>query len=231
MFKSSENMNEISLKRIGFLLFNTESFEGKYQKRVMFLLSMVLIPIFLAWFLVWLDFFDGFIIFMVYMMTSYTTFASLNTDKSKEINYLLLPASTKEKIIAHIIQAVSVPTVILAVTVPAIVLMQGVINLRAGGDMLSYMPVFEALTVTNFLIGLLLQAMFGFAALVFRKIAMIKGLLLVLPILCIVVSAKVLLEMGGIMNGIVLCLFNAILLFLTVSIWILNYYKLKKREI
>jgi hypothetical protein len=223
-------MDKISLKRIRLLLFNTESFVGQTQKRVI-PFTMLLLPVFLAWFLVWLDYFDGFLLSIMYMMTSYIAFLPLNENKGKEINYLMFPASTAEKIIAHIIQAIAIPTIMLMITIPAVILIQGLINLRAGESMLSYMPVFEMVTVNNFFIGFLLQAMFGFACLTFRKWTMIKGLMVVLPIICIILAVKTLLNKEGLMEGIIVYLFNGILLCLTVLVWIANYYKLKKREI
>ena len=223
-------MDRISLKRIGIVLRKDTNLVNKKQRR-MAILMMMTMPVLLAWFFVWLDYFNGFILSLIYMATSLTIFDSLNRDKDKEIDYLLLPASTAEKIIAHIIQAIAVPTMMLMITIPAAILTQGVINLRAGETMLSYMPVLGMLEANNFFIGFLLQAMFGFTALTFRKQAMFKGLIAILPIICIIVSAKTLLDKEGLMDGIIAVLFNIILLCLTILGWKMNYNKLKKREI
>ena len=230
MVKNLENRTEISLKRIKLLLFNTESFVDKSQKRFLPFI-MIIIYVFLAWFLVWLGYFDGFLLSIIYMMSSYNAFSFLNENKSEEINYLLLPAAMKEKIIAHIIKSIATPTIMLMIVIPTIILTQGLINMRAGESSLSYMPVFEMLAVNNFLIGVLLQAVYGFAALSFRKQTMLKGLILVLPIFSIVLSVKTLLNKEGLMEGIIAFLFNIILLCLTILVWIANYSKLKKREI
>ena len=188
-----------------------------------------------ALFFVWLDppkEIFGNMIWLIYMMTSLNLLSFLNKDKSREIEFLVLPASTKEKIIAHLIQAISVPTMMLAITIPAIILVQGLVNLNAGQTFLSCMPVIEVLTVGNFILGLFLQSIFGFSVLAFRKWAMIKGLFIGLPVLCIVVSINALLTKSeSNIKEILIFLFNGILLILTIFVWIANYYKLKKREI
>ena len=226
-------MNKISWYRIKLLLMMADNAAGKKQRRLTPLLMFAL-PVFLAGYFVWLDLvpmlYENMIIIMYFTMPC-IIFSFWTADKTKTENYLLLPASTAEKLIAFIIQSVGVSTMIFAIAIPAVILMQGVINLRAGETMLSYMPVLEALTANVLLTGLFLQAIGGFAALVFRKWVTLKGMILVFPFWCIIIIVQFVLKSEGIMNGIALCLFNAILLFLTVSVWILNYYRLKKREI
>jgi hypothetical protein len=203
---------------------------NKKQRRIAILIMMTM-PVLLAWFFVWLDYYTENLVYLLYAMMPYLFFDALNRDKSIEIDYLLLPASTAEKMIARIFQSIAIPTMMWSITIPAAILTQGVINLRAGETMLSYMPVLELLTVNNLLVGLFLQTVFGFASLTFRKQTMLKGFIIILPFLFIIISINVLLNQEGLMDGIIAVLFNIILLCLTILGWKINYNKLKKREI
>ena len=225
-------MSEISLYRVKhLLLMQTERRENGIN-----LSRWILYPIFivlfvgLASFTVWLDFYEN-LIWLMYFMISYAFFSMLNRDKGYETDYLLHPASVKEKIIVHIILAIGLPTIMLAVVIPAIILIQGWANLNAGHDFLSYMPVLKILTVANFFKGLLLQALIGFFCLTFRKHTFIYSLIAFLPFVAVITSVEVLLANYSLNTKAVLFLFNGILLCLTVFVWIANYYKLKKREI
>ena len=186
----------------------------------------------LAGFFVWLDppiyIYDNQIYFL-YMFMSCFIFSS-NMGKERITSYLLLPASTTEKIIAHLIQAIGIPTLMLAILIPETVLLQGLVNLRAGQSMMSYMPVLETLTLNNFLAGLLMQAVCGFSALTFRKIPRVIHLFVAYPFLVIAFVINMLKREGEI-SGTVLLLINGISLCLTILVWIANYYRLKKREI
>jgi hypothetical protein len=185
-------------------------------------------PVFLAVFWVWLDGVYGNIIWIMYFIVSFNLFYFLNTDKNRAAHYLLLPASTTEKIIAHLIQAIGIPTAILIITLPAMIFFQGMINLHAGESMLSYMPVLKELTVNNFLVALLLQAVSGFSVLVFKKMTGIKTIIVITAVFVVV---RIFLKIEGIMEGITIFLFNGILLCLTIGVWIANHYKLRKIEV
>ncbi|MCL2132187.1 MAG: hypothetical protein FWH36_07045 [Lentimicrobiaceae bacterium] len=227
--------DKLSWYRMKCLLSMHPKGNGNVSKWILYpILMMVLLGA--ATFFVWLDPSKeilGNMIWMMYMMTSYALLSFLNTDKSQEIHYLLLPASAKEKIIAHIIQAIGTPTAMLALIVSAIIFIQGMVNIKAGQTMTSYMPIFEVLTVGNLLAGLFSQALFCFSILAFRKWAMIKGMLVGFLVLCVIILVKALvteLEIAWI-EKILTFVLNGILLLSTVFIWIANYYKLKKREI
>ena len=163
------------------------------------------------------------------MLFSNHFFNALNTDKGREIEFLIFPASAKEKMIAHFIFAISFATIICAFTFFGMILLQGWVNIRAGQDFLSYMPVLKALTLATFLAGLLAQAFFSFFALVYKKWRLIKMLLFGFFFLCIIILAVVLVRNLEINLKIIVG--NGILLVSTVLFWIINYYKLKKREI
>jgi hypothetical protein len=115
----------------------------------------------------------------------------------------------------------------LALVVPATIFIQALANLHAGQTAMSYMPVFEILTVNNFLAGLFLQSVYGFAGLSFRKNGLLYGLIICLPIICTIVVVKHLFNI----EVIGMFVFNGILLGLTLLGWVSIHYKLKKREI
>ena len=202
----------------------------KTQKRMTPLIFAVM-PLLCAVFFIWLNPVGLYntLIYIIYMPMSYFLFYS-KMGKGGATNYVLLPASTTEKIIAHLIQAIGIPTLMLAIMIPTMVLLQGLINLRAGQTMMSYIPVFEALTLNNFLAGLLIQAIGGFAALVFRKRGGIMPIFLSYPffIIALLISDF---RLKGMINETEILLINVVFLCLTIGVWIANYYKLKKIEI
>jgi len=223
-------MNKISLYRIKLLCGVRENSGTKTKKRITPLIFAVM-SLLSAGFFVWLNPVGLYntLIYFSYMPVSYILF-SPNIGENKTANYLLLPASAMEKIIAHLILAIGIPTLILAVTIPAIVLFQGMINLRAGQTAMSYMPVLEVLTLNNFLAGLLMQAVGGFAVLTFRRMAGIKALILGYPFIVIVFVVNML-KREGTINETEILLINGVFVCLIIGIWIINYYKLKKIEI
>jgi len=225
-------MSEVSLSRIKKLLKLQTAGGGSALKKIFrSILVFLFVGAGVALFFVWLDMpreINGNLIWLTYLMTSYAIFpVFLNKDKSQAISYLLLPASTKEKIIALIIWAIGLPTMMLFFIIPTIILFQGLINLNAGQDFLSYMPVFEVLTLGHFLAGLLSQALFGFLALVYRKWGLVKVLLFFFSVFCIIVTSGVLMDTLKISKIVI----YGVLLLLIILIWLANYYKLKKREI
>ena len=223
-------MSEISLSRTKYLLSMHPKGNDSVSKWILYPILMVVL-LGVALFFVWLGFYTN-MIWIMYFIVSFSLLSFLNKDKSQEIHYLLLPASVKEKMIAQIIPAIGIPTMILAFLIPAIIFFQGLANLNAGQSFLSYMPVFEALTIGDFFMGFLLQPLAVFSTLTFRKLTEIKGLVVCLLAICIVISINVLLTKSeSNIKEILTFLFNGILLILTIFIWIANYYKLKKREI
>jgi len=225
-------MSDISLIRIKNLLKLLTAggiFRGSKWRIPFFFIVFVVLGMFLALLNFAIDSSPVTTFSTMYIIFSFNFFNALNTEKGREIEFLLFPASTKEKIIAHLIYAISFSTIVCAFTILGMILLQGLVNIRAGQDFLSYMPVLKALTLTTFLAVLLIQALFGFVALVYRKWGLIKVLLFVFLLPFIIIPVAILLKEFEIhVNRIV---GNGILLVSTVLFWIVNYYKLKKREI
>jgi hypothetical protein len=226
-------MSEISLKRVKNLL-KLQTAGGKYSDtkwRIPFFFIVFAVG---GMFLALLHFAmvpSSFVIpfSTMCMIFSFNFFNVLNTEKGREIAFLVFPASTKEKIIAHLIYAISFSTIICAFTFSGMVLLQGWVNLRAGQDFLSYMPILKALTLATFFAGLLAQAFFCFFALVYRKWILIKTLLFGFFLLCMIIAAVVLVK--DLEINIKRIVGNGILLLSIVLFWVANYYKLKNREI
>ena len=225
-------MSDISLIRIKNLLKLLTAggiFRGSKWRIPFFFIVFVVLGMFLALLNFAIDSSPVTTFSTMYIIFSFNFFNALNTEKGREIEFLLFPASTKEKIIAHLIYAISFSTIVCAFTILGMILLQGLVNIRAGQDFLSYMPVLKALTLATFLAGLLAQAFFFFFALVYKKWRLIKMLLFGFFFLCIIISAIVLVRNLEINLKIIVG--NGILLVSTVLFWIINYYKLKKREI
>ena len=166
------------------------------------------------------------------MIVSVAPFLFFVNDKNKAVNYLLIPASAKEKTIALFILITGGMIVLVAATSLMMIFLSELLNLAVGNDLFSCIAFFKKLTVIPFTLYLLILSILYLLSLSsnnwFLFFAKFFGWYILIFILGLIIISNIDIDVQNINTKMII---NAILFCISLLFWVASYYRLKRCEV